>query len=404
MLVADSSSTSRTILREMLEGWGGIVDEAENIASAFAKIQDAVQAKKPYKIIVSDMDLPAMGRKSITSGIAENPLASSALVIMLGGVKKQLKPAREEILANSFLYKPVTPSDLLSAIMQALSTDAGLPDSTAGKINQQISAFPKKILLVEDTLLNQQMAKYMLEGWGHEVIIAENGQEGFETYISEELDMILMDVQMPLMDGLEATGHIRSYEGKKGLPHIPILAMTAHALKGDAETCLSSGMDGYISKPINWKGLFAKIEQYSSSGSRDHPARVETPLHDDKFDTFDDNSESADLIPTIDSLVPKFNNDEAFLFDMIKLLLAELPVRMNKIREAVIDRDASKIELDTHALKSMLGHFGKNKLYYLAMKLEKTAGEKKLEGMEEMLSRLEQDLKIFEEHLNNLQS
>lgn len=404
MLVADQNGTSRVILREMLEGWGGVVDEAESIASALSRVEQAVEEKNPYKIIVSDMDLPSMGRESLASEVADNPLASSALVIMLGGVERQLRPAREDVFANAFLYKPVTPSDLFSAIMRALSADAGLHEASMGrKVNVQVSQFPKRILLVEDTPLNQQVAKYMLEGWGHEVTIAENGQEGLEFFISDDFDMVLMDVQMPLMDGLEATGHIRAYEGNKRLLPTPILAMTAHALKGDADTCLRAGMDGYISKPISWKGLFAKIEQYGSSGSGVNAGRTALS-HDALKGSFDKSSAEEDFVPSMDNLVARFNNDREFLFDMIRLLLAEVPGRMEKMSEGIKDMDASKIELDSHALKSMLGNFGKNKAYYLAMKIEKYANENKLEQIEEMFSQLEQYVGILQDQLNKLQS
>ncbi|WP_432738667.1 response regulator [Maridesulfovibrio sp. FT414] len=398
MLVADLNSTNRSIIREMLENWGGIVDEADSVTKALSRIEKAVNGKNPYQLIVCDINLPGMEGRNFSDAIAKNPLISSALVVMLGGVEKYFTPDRDEVLANAFLYKPVTSSDLLSAVMQALSSDAGLQSSSQGsKINVLISATPKRILLVEDTPLNQRVAKYMIEGWGHSVTIAENGHDGFEQFISGNFDLVLMDVQMPVMDGLEATGHIRAYEKKHGLNHTPILAMTAHALKGDAEVCIDAGMDDYISKPINWKGLFAKIEL--------HEAGVKAPemVTTSQEAISQAPSQAANVeVLSLDSLVSKFNNDKEFLLQMVEILESEIPQRMDKISAAVQSRNFSMIEMESHALKSMLGNFGKTGAYHASRQLE-TAGHKELSSaIDEQFSHLEQEVSQFMTNLREL--
>ncbi|WP_027720634.1 response regulator [Maridesulfovibrio zosterae] len=398
MLVADSNNASRSIIHEILEGWGVKVSEAGNAQFAYARIELSKEIKKPYQVIICDIETLAMN--DFNPEIVKDKLGDSALVLMVDEVNKQMVPSNK----LAYVYKPVSPSDLYTAIMQALSDDSVIQERAENKKTIFKSLSPKRILLVEDTPLNQHVAKHMIETWGHQLVIAENGQEGFEAFISDNFDIVLMDIQMPVMDGLEATRHIRSYEEKQGLPHIPILAMTAHALKGDAENCLQAGMDDYISKPINWKFLFSRIEQYDSTLVSEKFCILKNKEHEpfSHMESFNQDQNKTNFVPTIDNLMPKFNDDINFLSDMIKLLIEEIPKRIDKIEKGIISKDKSKIEINTHSLKSMLGNFGKNEAYFTTIKIEKAAKKGDLETIKELHNLLKQNVSKLIDQLNNL--
>lgn len=399
VLVADKNSTSRSILRDMLESWGALVEESDSSSTALLKINNAVENENPFRIVISDLDLPGLERNLLFHSVTDPPQLNSTLIIMIGAVEGQFEFDEDEVRANSFLYKPVTSSDLFASLMHALSDDSCLKSGPEpGKVDFLISSSPMRILLVEDTRLNQNVAKYMIEGWGHELTIAEDGHEGFEKFISGDFDLVLMDLQMPVMDGLEATAHIRAYESKNGLKPTPVLAMTAHALKGDADICLEAGMDDYISKPINWKGLFSRLEEFSKGmdSKRDHP--LDDFYFGEKKTLYSDNEE----IPTLEELIARFNDDKEFLFQMIEVLKVELPARIEKINKAIDEKHYSLIELESHALKSMLGNFGKTGAYYAAMELERAGYEKAGAEVENLFHVLENKVDSFMERMSSL--
>ena len=398
MLVADANTTSRSIIREILERWGVNVSEAGNAQFASARIELTNEIKKPYQVIICDIDM--LGRDNFTPDIAKEKFGDFPLVLMVDEIKQQMTSSSK----LAYIYKPISTSDLYTGIVQALSDDVVTQERAENANTIFKTLTPRRILLVEDTPLNQHVAKHMIEAWGHQLVIAENGQEGFEAYISDNFDLVFMDIQMPVMDGLEATRHIRSYEKKQGLPHIPILAITAHALKGDAENCLQAGMDGYISKPINWKALFARIEQYNSTPvsekfcilkNKEHEtfSQVRSSIQDQK---------KTDFVPTIENLMPKFNNDMSFLFDMIKLLAEEIPKRIEKIEKGIISKDKSEIEINAHSLKSMLGNFGKNEAYFTTIEVEKAAKKGDIERIKGLHNTLKQNVSKLIEQLNKL--
>ncbi len=397
VLVADKNRTSRSIVAEILESWGADVEECDSSAIGLFKFEKAVNNNEPYRVVISDLELPGGDRDIFFRTVVQPSSDKGALVIMLGG-GGNFDFDEGDLQANSFLYKPITSSDLFSSVMQAISEDSVLLSGPErSKVSVLVSSSPMKILLVEDTPLNQNVARYMIEGWGHKLTIAENGHEGFDEFISGDFDLILMDLQMPVMDGLESTGHIRAYEKKHGLKPTPILAMTAHALKGDAEVCLEAGMDDYISKPIDWKALFATLEQYTT----DYPGKSEQkniPF----FAANNGDNPVGEETPTFEKLVSRFNDDEEFFFQMADILKMELPGRMEKICDAVSGRYFSFIELESHALKSMLGNFGKTGAYYASMKLEKAGHDKAGEDIDELYGVLERKVGSFMDHIMSL--
>jgi signal transduction histidine kinase/ligand-binding sensor domain-containing protein/DNA-binding response OmpR family regulator len=255
-LVVDDNATNRRILQEMLTNLGMRPTVAE---SGTAALQCARQARNPFALILSDFDMPDMNGFSLLEGLRQGPDSTAqAKVIMLttAGQRGDAFRCREFGVA-SYLTKPVSRSELFDCVLHVLgpsvengaSVDPPIAHDTAREETRKL-----RILLAEDNVVNQKVAERLLEKHGHQVTLVLNGRQALAALDQENFDVVLMDVQMPEMDGFEATSAIRAKESRAG-SHIPIIAMTAHAMTGDRERCLAAGMDGYVSKPIHPKEL-----------------------------------------------------------------------------------------------------------------------------------------------------
>jgi two-component system, sensor histidine kinase and response regulator len=269
VLIVDDNATNRRILQDMLEGWGVAVDAVGSAAEALESLEQAAGEQAPLPLVISDVNMPRMDGFMLARRLREHERLQNITIILLtsGGRAGDLKRC-EELRIACHLMKPVKSSELLEAISEAAGET--LP-SVAGK--QKVEAEsrdttpPLRILLAEDGKANRIVAIGLLRKWGHTVEVALNGEEAITRWQQEPFDVILMDVQMPVLDGLEATRRIRELEGGTGR-HIPIIAMTARAMKGDRERCLSSGMDDYVSKPVRRSDLqraLANVPQLSSA-------------------------------------------------------------------------------------------------------------------------------------------
>ncbi|MBW1897130.1 MAG: response regulator, partial [Deltaproteobacteria bacterium] len=289
----------------------------------------------------------------------------------------------EKLGISGYLVKPVKQSDLLDAIVmaQGYSTDEALPLITRYAIEEARRRL--HIMVVEDNVVNQKVAVAMLEKRGHSVVVASNGREAITALHKESFDLILMDVQMPEMDGFEATRLIRDNEKVHGA-HIPIVAMTAHAMKGDRERCLAAGMDDYISKPIREAGLFSVIENLAN-GSKDkkkakrHPdSKGVRPIAQDVFDF-------SEAMKTV-------NGDKELLKEIATLFLESAANDLSKIREGISNKDACAVEQAAHSLKGSVANFGAKRAFDAAYRLEKMGREGQLTAAEIAELELEKEL------------
>ena len=257
ILVVDDNAINRQILREMLAKWRVDCTLAENGTEALRLIRSSVQAGQPFALILLDAQMPGMDGFSVVHSIKGIEEYTGVPIMMLSSSDLNTDAAYCRRLGiDTYLVKPVCESELRLAVLSALAgrktnglppvkMDTALPQSAAGK----------RILLAEDNPVNQRLASRLLQKQGHSVEIASTGLEAVKKSAAQNFDVILMDVQMPEMDGLQATEAIRERERSTG-KHIPILAVTAHAMTGDRERCLASGMDGYLSKPIRAQDVF----------------------------------------------------------------------------------------------------------------------------------------------------
>ncbi len=264
-LIVDDNSTNRFILERMLARWGMRADRVESGEVALRELLSALELGDPYRLILTDKQMPNMDGFSLVEHIRSRPEIGAASVIMMSSGAHRGDMARcQELGLSAYLTKPVRQSELRDAVARSLDRRAKQSGSTAPvpiKDRRVAQNRAMHVLLAEDNPVNQRLAARLLEKRGHRVTVANNGQEAIALHGHTSFDLVLMDVQMPLIDGLEATRMIRKREEGTGM-HQPIVALTAHAIKGDQERCEAAGMDGYLAKPIRPEELDAVLQKY----------------------------------------------------------------------------------------------------------------------------------------------
>jgi signal transduction histidine kinase/CheY-like chemotaxis protein len=267
VLVVDDNATFRKILGGMLEIRGMVPVLAESGPAALRITEEATSSGKAFPLVFVDANMPEMDGFALASEIRKNPKLAGALVMMLNSDRQVADAARcREFGVAAYVVKPFTERDILRTILAVLAAPMEEPQSTAQPARTPAPQPQRqlRILLAEDNAINQKLAVRLLEKLGHTVTVAGNGKEALETLMlhPDEIDAVLMDVQMPEMNGFEATAAIRALDLARGT-HTPIIAMTANAMKGDAQLCFGAGMDGYVSKPINRSQLLEEVEKHT---------------------------------------------------------------------------------------------------------------------------------------------
>jgi two-component system sensor histidine kinase/response regulator len=262
VLITDDNATSRLVLQEMTSVWGVKATVVANGEATLSELERAHRAGRPYQLMLLDSHMPDMDGVEVAKRTRGRPSCVDLQILML--VPSTMKGHAErckDVGVSGYLVKPVKQSELLKGIMSAMgySTMGEMP--IMGRRMHEKARKRLKVLLAEDNIINRKLALAILEKWGHQVTVAPNGLEALEALTRWPFDLILMDIQMPLMDGLEATRCIRESERMDGSRHIPIIAMTAHAMKGDRERCITAGMDEYLAKPVKADELFLLIER-----------------------------------------------------------------------------------------------------------------------------------------------
>jgi CheY-like chemotaxis protein/two-component sensor histidine kinase len=272
VLVVDDNETNLKILTKMLGHWGLRTIQADRGKAALTALDRAANAGQGVSLIITDLHMPEMDGFELTAAIRAHPSCGTIPIMLLTSSASPGDQARGvELGVAARLLKPAKQSLLLDNIMRVL---AGADRSRAMTAPEELKADSKpapvvslRVLLAEDNPVNQKFAVRVLEGAGHSVVVANNGREAVEFSVAQEFDLVLMDVQMPEMDGLDATRAIRARESE-GAGHLPVIAMTANAMAGDREMCLDAGMDGYVPKPVKRDVLFAEIDRVLLEVSR----------------------------------------------------------------------------------------------------------------------------------------
>jgi signal transduction histidine kinase/DNA-binding response OmpR family regulator len=260
ILVVDDNTTNRRILEEVLRHWGMVPELTSSGMEALLAIEREARAGRRFALALLDVQMPGMSGYELAERLRSVRGATPLPVVLLSSAGEQLSEARrKELGVARRLVKPVKQSQLLETIEYVLGRAHSRAPSKPSDLTLELDPSPLRILVAEDNFVNQRLAARLLEKRGHTVTIAENGRVALQAFEREPYDLILMDMQMPEMDGFEATAAIRQRECADGGRHIPIVALTANAMKGDSERCLNSGMDAYISKPLRPHELYDLI-------------------------------------------------------------------------------------------------------------------------------------------------
>ncbi len=273
VLIVDDNATNRRVLMELLRRWRMLPVAASSAKEALGLMREAAAREGNFPLLVTDVHMPVMDGFAFVEALQGSPyIARSAIVMLTSAEHRGDKGLSRQFGVSAYLSKPIRREELRRALTGALAdlspAPAEAPQKSAIEVKEptwhaplKSATAPLRILLTEDNLINQRVASTLLQREGHEVFIANNGVEALRAFEERPFDLILMDIQMPQMDGIEATGAIRRREKTSG-GHIPIIAMTAHAMADDRERCLAAGMDSYVSKPIDIHRLLETIEQW----------------------------------------------------------------------------------------------------------------------------------------------
>jgi signal transduction histidine kinase/CheY-like chemotaxis protein len=368
VLIVDDNDVNRRIFAEQVGRWGMTRTAVASGRAAIDALTAAAHAGQPFDLVLLDANMPGMDGFEVAAEIATRPELASATIMMLtssGEYGDQARCAGLGIAA--YLTKPVYAADLLAAIERAVgskpsATAPPAAKSRAGALAIGAGDRHARVLLVEDNVVNQRVASGLLTRRGHHVTVAQDGREALARLDQETFDLVLMDLQMPVMSGLDATIAIRLGERATG-QHVRIVAMTAHAMSSDRARCLAAGMDGYLSKPIDPAALFAVVEE-----NGDGPG-VQTAI-------------AAPVTFDADALRHRLSGDDELMTDLIQVFLKDLPVRLAAIRTAVTDRNAEGLRTAAHALKGAAGNLSAGRLFEAAGVLEHIGGGSHMEAAE----------------------
>ena len=257
-LVVDDNATNRRILVELLSSWGM---RAVATADGFEALRAADEATRPFSLALVDMNIGGKSGVDVASALRRSRNCTTAPILLLTSADQPPDSARTPAV-NGFLVKPVGQQALLEAIRRLVGSRLTRDQEPAApSVTPMRAARRLRVLVAEDNPVNQKLAQHLLERRGHTPILVGNGREAVETILRDQFDLVLMDLQMPEMDGFEATAAIRARERESGIPRVPIIALTAHAMQGDRQRCLDADMDGYVAKPIKPVELFEVIDR-----------------------------------------------------------------------------------------------------------------------------------------------
>ncbi len=387
VLAVDDNATSREFLREAISSWAMQPTVVDSPPAAIAELKRAWQAGDPYVLAIIDSHMPAMDGLSLAQKIGEQPELAAVGIILLTspGTTRSYAPVNNLHIA-AYVAKPFQ----LSALLDAIVTVLGIPIKARTKADKDRAgepwfARPLYVLLAEDNQVNQTVLKRILEKRGHTVTIARNGKEVLDVFRGEPFDIILMDVQMPEMDGFAATAAIREQEKETG-SHVPIIAITAHAMKGDEDRCRRAGMDDYLPKPIDSYELLVAM----AALTRDLP-----PVPAGERTAYGELIDAA-------AIMRRVEGDRELLWETVELFLEECPKRLSDLRAAAGEGNSKAFEFAAHALKGSAQNLSAHRATAAASSLEALGRSGNLAGAEEALAELEREIEALKPALCSL--
>ncbi|MCB0195879.1 MAG: response regulator [Anaerolineae bacterium] len=382
VLVVDDNATNRRILKEMLIHWNMKPTTVDSGPAALRLMEQAAADGDPFSLVILDALMPELDGFSLVQQIKQNPHLLQSTIMMLSSLDQPDDIARcRELGLELYLTKPVTQSELLNAILIALNVRPITANGEYALTHQTLakSQRPLHILLAEDTEINQRLVVDLLKLWGHTTHVVENGQAALDAISQETFDLVLMDVEMPIMDGTEVTRRIR--EREQGTDnHLPIVALTAHAMAGDRERFLAAGMDAYLAKPIQVEELMAIIQEMI--------ARYELAAVASDKPVFER-----------DQALRRLDGDASLLRSLADILIDSLPDLQAQIERAIAQEDSEALRRAAHKVKSSVGPFSAMAVFEAAYKLEQIGEQAHISQAKPAFNHLKQELARLKEAL-----
>ncbi|WGV25797.1 GAF domain-containing protein [Halotia branconii] len=409
LLVVDDNATNRKIIYHQATRWGMQVDKADSAAVALAAIQAAQQQKKPYDIALIDMQMPEIDGMTLGEQIKANYAIARLPLIMLTSTNQRDEVQRAlKIGFAAYLVKPVKPSRLLDTIMTILGTQSelqkqesevkSLENSTnhSSISSRLVPNFPKlRILLAEDNLVNQKVALKQLQSLGYSADVAANGQEVLQLLAKIPYDLVLMDCQMPILDGLETTKEIHSWSSSAFANNRRpvIIAMTANAMREDQQMCLDAGMDDYLSKPVIKEKLAAALELWASKiffiPETVDCEQIISPI----------NVGLNDLPINWEHLHQISENDPEFEINLLEIFVADINEHLEITKAAIAEQNFQQLAREAHQIKGASANVGATAMHIAAQKLEQLAHNQERRGTNNLVTELEEFVKRIQDFL-----
>jgi PAS domain S-box-containing protein len=383
VLIVDDNSTNRRILVKQALLWGMVPSAAVSAIEAL----DFVRHGHAFDVGILDMSMPEMDGLGLAVEIRKYRDPQALPLIMLTSVSHRPRDAKmSQVKFAAYLNKPIKPTALFDVLLHAmqiapLATPVRRPVPADGKLAESL---PLKILVAEDNTVNQKVVQQLLAYLGYRADVVANGLEVLDALERQNYDVVLMDVQMPLMDGLEATRRLRARYGNQQLPRV--IAMTANAMPGDREKCLAAGMDSYVSKPVELEDIRNVLLAVAAPA----PAAIE---------------ESAGVIDRrrIDQLLAlQDENNPTLLNDIIALFLKDSPMHLQNIASAVTQQDGAQLQSSAHRFLSSIDNLGALRMHQHCVELERLGKECTLEGVQHHLEGLQREFEIARQHLQSI--
>jgi PAS domain S-box-containing protein len=399
ILVVDSNEVNRRFFNELLTAWEMNPTVLKRGNLVLKELNEAFAKNNSYQIVLLDTDLDGLDGFKIAREIKKIPHMKETQIIMLTSINKPYQITECTKMGIAHLMKPIKPSQLINSILLVSGISERIDNQPEQEIqlNEEDIYKPMNVLLAEDNIINQKLAVRLLEKMNHNVTVAENGKEAVAKLAEQHFDYILMDVQMPEMDGLTATDEIRKAEINTN-KHIPIIALTAHALKGDREKCLKAGMDDYLAKPIKFKELQSVVLRNFSSNSN----------NENKNDKMSERIELIENTINRSELFDRVEQDWQLLDELIMLFFSECPGFLIEMNSSIADQKLSEVKNPAHTLKGIFGNLCAERAYEITQKLEELSSSSNYEEarlvykeLEEEIRKVEKELKFIQEGLKS---
>jgi CheY-like chemotaxis protein/HPt (histidine-containing phosphotransfer) domain-containing protein len=371
VLLVDDNRVNRLLLKSMLDSWGYESAEVEGGAAALAALRQAAHEGVPFEVALMDMNMPEMDGETLGRIVHSDPLIASTHCVMV--TSRAMRGDAERIRKagfDAYLTKPVKEEHISRCIAALRARGVGPGQGGAGQgaiITRHTLEESMKpgggILLVEDNLINQKVAMQMLHKQGYTVQVAENGREALDALRAGRYGLVLMDCQMPVMDGYEATRRIRAGEGGADHVAIPIMALTANAMTGDRERCIEAGMDDYLAKPLSFGQLATSLSRWLHRGnpspqSVEPPARPEAGASTEKV--FDDKE-----------MLFNLGGDRETARMLVAMVLEDMPGHLSTLERALAEAKLEEARREAHVMKGLSGQVGGKRLMALLEEIER---------------------------------